>query len=144
MTDAVLNAIPHRPPFLFVDKIISASETQINTERKIREDEEFFKGHYPGNPLMPGVLICESIFQSAAILVGQNMPEGTEGVPVLTRIKEAKFKNMVFPGDVLSVQVDIVEKLGSTHFMKGVAKANGKVAVRVAFAVTLAPAQVKE
>jgi len=144
MTDDVLNAIPHRPPFLFVDKIISVSEEQINTERKIREDEEFFKGHYPGNPLMPGVLICESVFQSAAILVGKNMPEGTEGVPVLTRIKEAKFKNMVFPGDLLSVQVDIVEKLAGTYFMKGVAKANGKVAVRVQFAVTVAPAQVKE
>ena len=133
--------IPHRPPFLFVDKIIDITEIKITTEKKVNSNESFFKGHYPGNPIMPGVLVCEAVIQSGAILVFSTYKNsgtsqiGSKGVPVLTRIKDVKFKNIVRPNDLLLIQVELAEKIGGVYFMKGVARVNGKVAVRLEFAV---------
>ncbi len=63
--------IPHRAPFLWVDKIISFADDTIVTEKMIPADLDIFSGHYPGNPIMPGVLLCEAIFQSGALLIGK-------------------------------------------------------------------------
>jgi len=83
--DQVKSQIPHREPFLFVDRIVEQSETRIATERLIRADEPHFAGHYPGSPLMPGVLICEACFQTGAILLGHRsagfQPAQAAGVP---------------------------------------------------------------
>lgn len=134
----ILKAIPHRPPFLFVDSIVELTSAKIRTTRKVREDEDFFKGHYPGNPIMPGVLICESIFQSGAILLSRTAADIGEGVPVLARISNAKFRNMVKPGDTLEIEAEITEKMSNVHFLKGKASVAGKTAVTVEFAVTVA------
>jgi 3-hydroxyacyl-[acyl-carrier-protein] dehydratase len=155
MPEELLSLIPHRPPFLYVDKIVDISENHIATEKRIDPNEPFFRGHYPQTPVMPGVLVCESIFQSGAILVAKmqqstNIPNQTtkqEKVPVLTRIREAKFKRMVLPGDLLEVEVNLTEELGGAYFMNGVARVNGKVSVRVEFAAILAevnPSEEKE
>ncbi len=135
--------IPHRPPFLFVDQIIDITEIKITTEKRVKSNESFFKGHYPGNPIMPGVLVCEAVFQSGAILVSSTYKNSvtltdSKGVPVLTRIKDVKFKNIVRPNDLLQIQVELAEKIGGAYFMKGIARVDGKVAVRVEFAVTIA------
>lgn len=145
MPEDLLSLIPHRPPFLYVDKIVDISENHIATEKRIDPKEAFFRGHYPQMPVMPGVLVCESIFQSGAILVAKiqqnlNIPKETTTqakVPVLTRIREAKFKKMVMPGDLLEVEVNLAEELGGAYFMNGVARVNGKVSVRVEFAAIL-------
>ena len=135
--EEILKAIPHRPPFLFVDSIVELTDTKIKTTRKARADEEFFKGHYPGNPIMPGVLVCEAIFQSGAILLSRIIGQVGEGVPVLARINNAKFKNMVKPGDTLEIEAEIAEKVSNVYFLKGRASVDGKTAVTVEFAVTL-------
>lgn len=136
--EEILKAIPHRPPFLFVDTIVELTDTNIKTTRKASPEEEFFKGHYPGNPIMPGVLVCEAIFQSGAILLSRIISNAGEGVPVLTRINNAKFKNMVKPGDTLEIEAEIAEKVSNVYFLKGKASVDGKTAVTVEFAVTLA------
>ncbi|HUV14281.1 MAG TPA: 3-hydroxyacyl-ACP dehydratase FabZ [Acidobacteriota bacterium] len=136
--EEILKAIPHRPPFLFVDSIVELTDTKIKTTRKASADEEFFKGHYPGNPIMPGVLVCEAIFQSGAILLSRIIGQVGEGVPVLARINNAKFKNMVKPGDTLEIEAEIAEKVSNVYFLKGKASVDGKTAVTVEFAVTLA------
>ncbi len=144
MTENVLSFIPHRPPFLFVDKIIDITRTNISTEKRVKPDESFFKGHFPGNPIMPGVLVCEAVFQSGAILLSNTQKNSgtskidSKEVPVLTRIKDVKFKNMVRPDDLLQIQVELVEKIGGAYFMKGVVRIDSKVVVRVEFAVTIA------
>lgn len=79
--EQILKAIPHRPPFLFVDKVIELTDTKIRAIKAINPEEPFFKGHYPGNPIMPGVLICESIFQTGAILLSSIIGDISEGTP---------------------------------------------------------------
>jgi len=139
----VLNAIPHRPPFLFVDKIVELTENKIKTTKEIRADEAYFQGHYPGNPIMPGVLVCECIFQTGAVLLSSIIGgAGLEGTPVLTRITNAKFKNIVRPGDVLELQAELVETVSNAFFLKGSASVSGKTAVAVEFAVSLVKAEI--
>lgn len=143
MTEDITTLIPHRPPFLFVDKVTAITETGITTEKMISSKESFFQGHYPGNPIMPGVLICEAVFQSGAILISRILKDSgmsltdSASVPVITRIKNVKFKNMVRPNNLLQMQVELIEKIGGAYFMKGAAKVNGKVVVRVEFAATV-------
>ncbi len=136
--EEILNAIPHRPPFLFVDRIVEISGTKIKTIKEIRPDEPVFAGHYPGQPIMPGALICESIFQTGAILLSKIMGGMGEGIPVLTRINNAKFKSIVRPGDTLDIEAELVEKVSNAYFMKGKASVAGKTSVMVEFTVTLA------
>ncbi|NTV12510.1 MAG: beta-hydroxyacyl-ACP dehydratase [Desulfobulbaceae bacterium] len=139
--DEILALIPHRPPFLWVDRILSREPGRIETEKLIPVDLELFKGHYPAQPLMPGVLLCEAIFQSGALLIAAS-PELEDGeepglVPVLTRIKNAKFKRVVRPGDLAVITVSLQEKIGSAWFMSGKLTVAGKSAVSVEFACAL-------
>ena len=96
-----------------------------------------FKGHFPDFPILPGVLVCEALVQSGAILIA-HLPGGAmQGmIPALTRLSNAKFKQMVRPGDVLEMEVKLKEKLASAYFMEGSARVNGKVAVTLEFACT--------
>jgi len=141
MDEQVLKAIPHRPPFLFVDRVLELTDTRIKASREVSAEEEFFKGHYPGNPIMPGVLICESIFQAGAILISSIIAYAGGGTPVLTRISNARFKNMVKPDARLALEAELVEKVSNAFFMKGSARCDGKTAVTVEFAVSLATSE---
>jgi 3-hydroxyacyl-[acyl-carrier-protein] dehydratase len=136
--EKIKNLIPHRPPFLWVDQILTCSETSIETEKYIPKDHEVFQGHYPGNPITPGVLLCEAIFQSGALLMAQKTAtQSTDLVPVLTRITNAKFKRSVFPGDTTHIKVNLLEIVANVSFLKGTLKVNGKTAVQVEFACAM-------
>lgn len=135
--EEILNAIPHRPPFLFIDRIVELSGTKIKTTKEIRPDEPVFEGHYPGQPIMPGALICESIFQTGAVLLSKMMGGISEGIPVLTRINNARFKSIVRPGSTLDIEAELVERVSNAYYMKGRASVAGKTAVTVEFTVTL-------
>jgi 3-hydroxyacyl-[acyl-carrier-protein] dehydratase len=87
---------------------------------------------------MPGVLICESIFQTGAILLSKTIGNAGDGVPVLTRISNAKFKSMVKPGDILEIEAELLERVSNVFFLKGKASVAGKTVVRVEFAASLA------
>lgn len=143
-TPEVLNAIPHRPPFLFVDRVLKTSEDSIEAERTLHKEEFYFTGHYPQMPLMPGVLICESIFQTAGIFLSKTMLQASDvqgKVPVLTRIQEAKFKRMAFPGDTLVLEAKFLQCVHNFYFFKGSAKKDGQTLVSVEFVIGLVPAQ---
>ncbi|MFQ6723611.1 MAG: 3-hydroxyacyl-ACP dehydratase FabZ [Opitutales bacterium] len=132
----VLNAIPHREPFLFVDRIVELTDEKIVTERVLKKEELFFKGHYPQMPIMPGVLMCEAIFQTAGVFMSKKLLNEAEvegKVPVLTRIESAKFKKMAFPGDVLQLEAQFVQKLKDFYFFKGCAKKDGQLLVSIEF-----------
>ena len=135
--DDILNAIPHRPPFLFVDEIVEQTQDSIRTRKKIRPEEPFFKGHYPDRPIMPGVLLLECLFQAGSILMSKRFGFKEGGVPVITRVQNVKFKNAVVPGDELEIAVTYLENVGPAHYMKGKAAANGKTVVTAEFTTML-------
>ncbi len=137
----ILAAIPHREPFLWVDKIVTRDETTIYTEKTFAKDLPVFQGHYPGNPVVPGVLLCEALFQSGALLISHRMTkeESIDKVPVITRITGAKFKKMVLPGETIAMTVEIRDIVSQVFFLRGTGKIAGKTAVRVDFCCTLAP-----
>jgi 3-hydroxyacyl-[acyl-carrier-protein] dehydratase len=138
MIVSVEACIPHRAPFLFVDEIVSVMDDAIEARRALRADEPYFAGHYPGNPIMPGVLLCEAVVQAGTILMSQKLKESPGKLPLLTRVQGARFKKMVRPGDTLLLKARISERLGSAWFLSGSASVNNQVAVTLEFAFTLA------
>ena len=93
--EEIYRRIPHRPPFLFIDKIIEITDLGARASLTIRPDFAFFEGHYPGNPIMPGVLLCESVFQTGAIFLADHLQSESltddSVTPVLSRIRDARF-----------------------------------------------------
>jgi 3-hydroxyacyl-[acyl-carrier-protein] dehydratase len=140
----ILDRIPHRPPFLWVDSILEQNENFILTRKSIPEHLDVFQGHYPEHPIMPGVLLCEAIFQSGALLMSflleKGQLESTGNIPVLTRIEGAKFKRTVGPGDTIDIKVILKETISSVSFLKGTLRVDNKVAVQVDFACAITPA----
>ena len=144
-TEEILQAIPHRPPFLFVDEVVEQDETSLTAKRYVPETEAFFQGHYPGNPIMPGVLISEAVFQTGAIfltrLLAGELEADPDMVPVLTKITDARFKSIVRPKDTLLITVTFKEKMGRFIFMDGSVKTeDGRRVMTVSFSVALAKA----
>ena len=138
-TSAIEEAIPHRPPMLLVDRIIERREDWICCEKTFRDDEFFVQGHYPGQPIVPGVILCEFAMQSGAILLSQHLASA-DGVPVATRMNDVRFRRMVRPGDVVQAEVQLDERLAQAFYLTAKVVCQDKVAVRFQFACTLAPA----
>lgn len=130
-------AIPHRPPMLLVDEIVSQDENNIVCRKMFHADEYFFQGHYPDHPLTPGVILCESAVQSGAVLLAGTMSQ-TGGVPVLTRMGDVKFKRMVHPGDTIENHVRLDEVVSNAYYLTAQIKCEGKLVARLSFTCTLA------
>ncbi len=144
MTDTLnVRAIPHREPFLFVDEILEVTDDRIVTSQFIVPDSDFLRGHFPGNPVMPGVLLCECCFQAGALLLARRTGTAESGdrVPLLTRIQDARFKRVVQPGETVIVEVTLTDIIDSAYFLKGRATVNDQLALRVTFACMLADAE---
>jgi 3-hydroxyacyl-[acyl-carrier-protein] dehydratase len=135
----ILQAIPHRPPFLFVDDVTAVDDHRIEATLLVKEDLDVFRGHYPHFPIFPGVLACEAVFQAGAILLSRRVTDPTAGVPALTRVRDARFKKMIRPGDRLVITAEIEEVVSNAYYMKGAVAVDGKTAVKVSFTCALAP-----
>lgn len=138
MLETILANIPQREPFLFIEKIVDRSENTITTSKLLTGKEDFFQGHFPGSPVFPGVLMCEAVFQTGALLMAlKGQAAGGNKKALVTRIQGAKFKNMAKPGDELHITVDFVEMMANAAFMKGKITANNKTIMSIEFAATI-------
>jgi 3-hydroxyacyl-[acyl-carrier-protein] dehydratase len=133
----VTSLIPHRPPFLFVDEIVSQTDDTLTARRTWRAEEDFYKGHYPGAPITPGVLLCESVFQTGALLLAGKLGGAgkQEGVPLLAKVENVRFRSPVYPGDTTTIEVKIKEVAGGFYMMAGSIKNADKRVLNVDFAV---------
>ncbi len=136
----VTDLIPHRPPFLFVDEIVSHSAEGLIARRTWRAEEDFYQGHYPGAPITPGVLLCESVFQTAACFMALKAAAAGakpgEGVPLIAKISEVRFRNPVYPGDTTVLEVKQTDAMGGFTMLSGqIKKSDGTRVMNVDFSV---------
>lgn len=138
--DDVKALIPHRPPFLFVDEIVSETADGLVAKRTWRAEEDFYRGHYPNAPITPGVLLCEAVFQTGALFMArQAQASGAapgSGVPLLSKIADVRFRTPIYPGDTVLIEVKKKEVVAGFTMMGGtVKKADGTRVLNVDFTV---------
>jgi len=139
-SEQIEKLIPHREPFVWIDEVVESSDSKIVARKFVDPQLDVFRGHYPHFPVLPGVLICEACFQAGAILIAQSGEVEDGMIPVVTRVNNVKFRQMVRPGDTLEIEAELTERMGGAYFFTAKAAAKGKVAARVEFACTAASA----
>lgn len=120
--------IPHRYPFLLVDRVLEMDEKKILTIKNVTGNEDFFNGHFPGKPLMPGVLQVEAMAQSGCVLVLKKLCDDPENTTIVfSNISKAKFRRPVVPGDQLRMEVEVVSMRRQFATLRGIATVDGKI-----------------
>jgi beta-hydroxyacyl-ACP dehydratase FabZ len=125
----ILAMLPHRYPFLLVDRILEADGTKrIVGLKNVTINEPFFQGHFPGHPIMPGVLIVEAMAQTGGMLLLESIPDREQKVVYFMALDNVKFRRPVIPGDQLVMEVEMLQWRGKVCRMKGIARVEGQVA----------------
>ena len=140
--EAIKAAIPHREPFLLLDEIVEQTKDRIVCRKTFTGDEFWYRGHYPHFPITPGVILCEAAMQAGAVLLAGLLEPEPNAVPVATRANNVQFKKMVKPGDTVLIEAQLTERLSGAFFLNARVTLEGKVAVRLDFACTLAKTEV--
>lgn len=129
--------LPHRYPFLLVDRIIELEEERVVGLKNVSINEPFFRGHFPGRPVMPGVLIIEAMAQTAGVLVLRNIEDRQNKLVYLATIEQAKFRRPVSPGDQLRIEVRFTRRKPAAVKLDAVATVDGHVVAEASLMCTL-------
>lgn len=124
---------------LLIDQIVSSDDSSIICRKTFHADEFFVQGHFPGQPIVPGVIQCECCMQAGALLIAGEPVEGA--LPVATRMDSVKFKRMVRPGDTVEIQVTLNDRVSNAFYLTGKVTLDGKLAARLDFACSLSKPQ---
>jgi 3-hydroxyacyl-[acyl-carrier-protein] dehydratase len=128
--EEILRFLPHRYPFLLVDRVVKIEPGKsITAIKNVTANESFFEGHFPEVKIMPGVLIVEAIAQAGGILLYHSLPEPGKKLVVLSKIQSAKFRKIVVPGDQIELHAEIIKVRARFATIKGRATVNNEIAV---------------
>ena len=135
----IMSLLPHRYPFLLVDRILElVPDEKIIALKNVTINEPFFQGHFPGSPIMPGVLIIEAMAQAGGVLVFTSLPEKKHGAPIyFMGIDKVKFRKPVLPGDQLILEIKILRQRTKAVKMSGTAFVDEKVVAEAEFMATI-------
>ncbi len=137
--EEILSILPHRFPFLLVDRVLEVGEERVRAIKNVSWGEPYFQGHFPGMPVMPGVLQVEALAQAGGVLAAKTSDfDPATHVVFFMAIDNVKFRRQVTPGDQLVLEVEPLRK-GKVWKMKGVAKVDGQVACQAELMATMAP-----
>jgi len=134
----IMKHLPHRYPFLLVDRILECiPDRKVVGLKNVTINEPFFQGHFPGAPIMPGVLIIEAMAQAGGILAISSIPELNEGTLMyFMGLDQVRFRKQVVPGDQLILELEIIKKRAKVIKMSGLAKVDGQVAAEAQLLAT--------
>ena len=141
--DAIKKILPHRYPFLMVDRILEMDDVRIVGIKNVSVNEPFFVGHFPDYPVMPGVLITEAMAQVAGVLVLSSIPDRQSKLVLLASVESAKFRKPVRPGDQLRIEMTTIRRKATIARMRGVATVGGAVVAEAEMMCVLADRQGK-
>jgi 3-hydroxyacyl-[acyl-carrier-protein] dehydratase len=140
--EEIQRILPHRPPFLLVDRVVHVEPgVRLVAWKGVTMNEPFFVGHFPGKPVMPGVLILEALAQACALLAMRSLAPGEDvkdKITYLMSIDEAKFRRPVVPGDRLELHVEVVKRKGAIWRQRGTAVVDGQTVAEAEFLAMLA------
>lgn len=124
---AIMDVLPHRYPFLLVDRVLAIEENAIVALKNVTVNEPFFQGHFPGAPVFPGVLLVEAMAQAGGVLMLRDIPDRHQKLIYFTGIDHCRFRRPVVPGDQVIFEVRVLKKRSRFAVLSGVAKVDGEV-----------------
>ncbi len=127
--------IPQSPPFLLLDSVSDSTENSLLAHYTFSATEDFFKGHFPGDPIVPGVLMCESCLQAGAVLMALKNKDKIKGKAVVTKMDKVKFKNFLRPEEKMNIQIEIIESIDNFILMKSKITHSEKLIMTMEFMV---------
>lgn len=135
----IMKHLPHRYPFLLVDRILEISESRVVGLKNVTINEPFFQGHFPGEPVMPGVLVLESMGQVAGMMISARPGADRDQLLILTTLEDVKFRRPVRPGDQLVTEAELLRLRGRMGKVKAIAKVDGEPAAEGVFGFLVTP-----
>ncbi len=141
--DAIMKILPHRYPFLLVDRVLSVEEGRAVAIKNVTINEPFFQGHFPGQPIMPGVLVLEALAQVGGVLAFQTTKEAENHLVIFVGIDCAKFRKPVVPGDQLRLEVTLLHKRHPYWRLRGEAYVDDALVCEMEFKAMLSPREAR-
>jgi 3-hydroxyacyl-[acyl-carrier-protein] dehydratase len=132
--EAVMEILPHRDPMLFIESVLSANETTIHAQTRVNPEWDVFKGHFPELPIMPGVLLIETMAQAGALILGLKGAVADGSFVGFTGVEQAKFRRAVKPNDVMDIYVELVRERRGFYKFEGRIDLAGELAAELKFA----------
>lgn len=133
--EQINNLIPQSPPFLLLDSVIDFTDQLLIAQYQFSKEEYFLQGHFPGDPIIPGVLLCECCLQAGAVWMALQSNKTIEGKAIVTKMDKVKFKNFLRPEESITIQISPIEKIENFTLMKGKITKNESLIMSMEFMV---------